>query len=102
MSYSPRRLASSALALVALACSLTGRSAPGVTPVPSDVEGPVPSALDPPVGCRFHTRCPHKVGPICETTPPPKHTVSAEHRISCHISLAELRQTPPAARVGSA
>jgi peptide/nickel transport system ATP-binding protein len=66
------------------------------------LEGPVPSALDPPVGCRFHTRCPHKVGPICETTQPPKHTVSAEHRISCHISLAELRQTPPAARVGSA
>ncbi len=66
------------------------------------LEGPVPSALDPPVGCRFHTRCPRKVGPICETTPPPEHTVSAEHRISCHIPLAELRRTPPVVRVGRA
>ena len=49
MSYSPRRLASSALALVALACSLTGRAAPGVTPAPSEVEGPVPSATSAPV-----------------------------------------------------
>ena len=40
------------------------------------------------------------VGPICETTPPPEHTVSAEHRISCHIPPAELRRIEPAARVG--
>ena len=64
--------------------------------------GPVPSALDPPVGCRFHTRCPRKVGPICETTPPPEHILSAEHRISCHIPLAELQRVAPVVHAGRA
>jgi peptide/nickel transport system ATP-binding protein len=56
------------------------------------LEGPVPSALDPPPGCRFHTRCPRKIGPICETTAPPIQASSATHRIACHIPLAELRK----------
>ncbi|MFB0546511.1 MAG: dipeptide ABC transporter ATP-binding protein [Anaerolineae bacterium] len=59
------------------------------------LDGPVPSALNPPSGCRFHTRCPRKIGEICETTVPPWQSASAEHRIFCHIPLAELRTVEP-------
>jgi peptide/nickel transport system ATP-binding protein len=61
------------------------------------LDGPVPSAADPPTGCRFHTRCPRKVGAICETTVPPVQGASATHRIACHIPLAELGTLPPIA-----
>ena len=53
--------------------------------------GAVPSALDPPTGCRFHTRCPRKIGPVCEQETPPCRGELGGHRIWCHIDLAELR-----------
>jgi len=56
------------------------------------LSGAVPSALDPPSGCRFHTRCPRKVGAICETETPPWREAGSGHRIFCHIPLEELRQ----------
>jgi peptide/nickel transport system ATP-binding protein len=56
------------------------------------LEGSVPSAIDIPSGCRFHTRCPRKIGPICETEDPPWQNVSRYHSICCHIPLDELRQ----------
>ena len=59
------------------------------------LEGPVPSALDPPTGCRFHTRCPRKIGPICEQEAPPCRGELDGHRIWCHIDLAELRTVEP-------
>jgi peptide/nickel transport system ATP-binding protein len=59
------------------------------------LDGVVPSAADPPSGCRFHTRCPRKLGTICETTVPPVQAASPTHRIACHIPLAELRAVPP-------
>jgi peptide/nickel transport system ATP-binding protein len=62
------------------------------------LEGVVPSAANPPSGCRFHTRCPRKVGAICETTPPPVQAASPTHRIACHIPLAELRVVRPVLR----
>jgi peptide/nickel transport system ATP-binding protein len=55
------------------------------------LSGTVPSALDPPSGCRFHTRCPRKIGPICEREPPPWRGITEEHRIYCHINIEELR-----------
>ncbi|MHB1416953.1 MAG: ABC transporter ATP-binding protein, partial [Chloroflexota bacterium] len=60
------------------------------------LEGNVPSALNVPSGCRFHTRCPRKIGDICENQEPPWRDVSDSHRICCHIALAELMriQTP--------
>jgi peptide/nickel transport system ATP-binding protein len=56
------------------------------------LSGTVPSALDPPSGCRFNTRCPRKIGQICEEEVPPWQDAGARHRIFCHIPLEELRQ----------
>ncbi len=56
------------------------------------LSGNVPSALNPPSGCRFHTRCPRKLGDVCETAAPPCQHMTDEHRIHCHIPLEELRE----------
>lgn len=52
----------------------------------------VPSAINIPSGCRFHNRCPRKLGPICEKKEPPWQKVSPHHHIRCHISFEELRE----------
>ena len=56
------------------------------------LEGEIPSAADPPTGCPFHTRCPRKIGAICETTEPELIEEQAGHGIRCHIPLDELRR----------
>jgi peptide/nickel transport system ATP-binding protein len=66
-----------------------------------DLEGDIPSAADPPSGCVFHTRCPRKLGEICEIEEPPLAEVEPEHFMRCHIPLEELRvlqQTHPEER----
>ena len=63
------------------------------------LSGAVPSALDPPSGCRFNTRCPRKLGDICETEEPPCRDAGGEHRIFCHIPLEELRKIEPVVTV---
>ncbi|MFW0968382.1 MAG: oligopeptide/dipeptide ABC transporter ATP-binding protein, partial [Thermacetogeniaceae bacterium] len=55
------------------------------------LEGSVPSAINLPSGCRFHNRCPRKIGKICEEQEPPWQDVSEHHHICCHITLDELR-----------
>ena len=57
---------------------------------PIRLRGEVPSPIDPPPGCRFASRCPRKIGPICDYEPPPERMGSKSHRISCHILLEEL------------
>jgi peptide/nickel transport system ATP-binding protein len=59
------------------------------------LEGSVPSALKPPQGCRFHTRCPRKVGAICETEEPPFRRAENGHAIACHLPLEALSQIEP-------
>jgi peptide/nickel transport system ATP-binding protein len=56
------------------------------------LSGTVPSALNPPAGCRFRTRCPRKLGEICKKKEPPRQTAGKEHHIHCHIPLEELRK----------
>jgi oligopeptide/dipeptide ABC transporter ATP-binding protein len=46
------------------------------------VAGNVPSLLEPPPGCRFHTRCAH-VREICKQALPPMHQVSPQHEVAC-------------------
>jgi peptide/nickel transport system ATP-binding protein len=56
------------------------------------LEGDIPSAASPPSGCVFHTRCPRKLGPICEQVEPPLVEVEDGHLMRCHIPIDELRQ----------
>ncbi|MEL7565182.1 MAG: ABC transporter ATP-binding protein [Dehalobacterium sp.] len=55
------------------------------------LHGSVPSAVNIPTGCRFHTRCPRKLGEICEQQEPSWQHVNEFHSICCHIPLDELR-----------
>jgi peptide/nickel transport system ATP-binding protein len=64
------------------------------------LEGDVPSAAKPPSGCVFHTRCPRKIGAICEQEQPPLAEEEPGHFIRCHIPIEDLRrlQKPEAAK----
>ncbi len=50
----------------------------------------LPSAQNLPSGCRFHTRCPRKIGEICAAEEPPWREGESGHFIRCHIPLDEL------------
>jgi peptide/nickel transport system ATP-binding protein len=68
------------------------------------LEGNVPSPLNPPSGCPFHTRCPRRSllpdsGKICEMDTPPWQDAGNGHRIFCHIPLEQLRQSDPVIHV---
>jgi len=52
--------------------------------------GEIPSAISPPPGCVFHTRCPRCLGDICRTQEPPLIPAEPGHEIRCHIPAAEL------------
>ena len=49
------------------------------------LEGIVPSPIDPPTGCSFHTRCFAKIGKICEEQEPTFTVVGEDHRVACHL-----------------
>ncbi|MBV9783949.1 MAG: ABC transporter ATP-binding protein [Acidisphaera sp.] len=59
------------------------------------LSGELPSAMAPPSGCPFQTRCPRKLGAICETERPPEQLLAGGHRILCHIPPDELGRVPP-------
>ena len=48
------------------------------------VTGEVPSALNPPSGCRFHPRCPHAM-PRCAVEAPIRKEVGPQHTVACHL-----------------
>ena len=48
------------------------------------LEGNIPSALNPPTGCKFHTRCP-KCMERCKTEAPQKYQVGDDHFVYCHL-----------------
>jgi oligopeptide/dipeptide ABC transporter ATP-binding protein len=46
------------------------------------LEGDVPSAINPPIGCRFHTRCPYVVA-ACREVVPPLVEIQPDHWVAC-------------------
>lgn len=49
-----------------------------------EIRGEVPSAIDPPTGCKFHPRCPY-AQKICSETRPPLEEVAPGHLVACHF-----------------
>ena len=49
------------------------------------IKGEIPSPVNPPSGCRFHTRCPQYIGDICRKEEPPLINVGKNHYVSCHL-----------------
>ena len=65
---------------------------PDADPTRIRLPGSVPTLRERFEGCFFAGRCPRKVGPICENTPPPTQTgpESSDHIINCHIPISDL------------
>ena len=51
------------------------------------VQGEVPSALNPPSGCRFHTRCPLAIA-RCRSDDPPLLDMGGGRAVACHLQVA--------------
>jgi len=57
---------------------------PGQAAEEIELRGEVPSPLDPPSGCHFHTRCPY-VMPRCVQVEPALREVAPGHFVACHL-----------------
>lgn len=49
------------------------------------IKGEIPSPVNPPSGCRFHTRCPSYIGDICKKSEPQLADVGKGHLVACHL-----------------
>jgi oligopeptide/dipeptide ABC transporter ATP-binding protein len=56
------------------------------------IEGEVPSAISPPSGCRFHTRCPIAVD-RCRIEEPPLRNFGVDHEVACHLADQAVAET---------
>ena len=63
--------------------------------------GDVPSPIDPPAGCRFHTRCP-VAEPVCAEKPPEFMTFGSGQRTACHFADRMDSRMRPLAEHGAA
>lgn len=61
------------------------------------LKGDIPSAVNPPPGCPFQTRCQHKdkVGSRCETEVPPLRVLADGHEMKCHLEDVYLDAMTP-------
>ncbi|SLN34655.1 Glutathione import ATP-binding protein GsiA [Pseudoruegeria aquimaris] len=68
------------------------------------LEGDIPSAMDPPPGCPFQTRCRWKSevpGGLCERDVPPVKTLADGHQIKCHLAEDVLARMQPVIKVAA-
>ncbi|MEQ9258510.1 MAG: ABC transporter ATP-binding protein [Roseovarius sp.] len=66
------------------------------------LEGDVPSALSPPPGCPFQTRCRWKSkvpGNLCETQMPPVRHLAQGHQVKCHLADEILARMEPVIKI---
>ncbi len=63
---------------------------PSLTKRTIRLEGSPPNPTKKIVGCPFAGRCQKKIGPICDTTPPPRVDLSQSHFVYCHLKPEEL------------
>jgi oligopeptide/dipeptide ABC transporter ATP-binding protein len=49
------------------------------------LQGDVPSPMNPPSGCTFHTRC-HECKEICSIEEPPFQSIGDDHWVACHLA----------------
>lgn len=62
------------------------------------LEGDIPSAMNPPPGCPFQTRCRWKSqvpGGLCDAEMPPVQTLAPGHQIKCHLPVEVLNGMEP-------
>ncbi|WP_276715393.1 ABC transporter ATP-binding protein [Pseudooceanicola nitratireducens] len=67
------------------------------------LDGDIPSAMNPPPGCPFQTRCHRKsqvAGDLCDTQVPPLRQADG-HQIKCHLSEAQLAGMEPVITLSS-
>jgi oligopeptide/dipeptide ABC transporter ATP-binding protein len=50
------------------------------------LQGDVPSPIDPPAGCRFHPRCPHRMDK-CKKEVPSLKEIDGIRQVACHLYL---------------
>ena len=68
------------------------------------LEGNIPSAMNPPSGCPFQTRCPRKhqvPGDLCEREVPPIRVLSGGHQVKCHLSDSDLDAMEPVIQIAA-
>jgi peptide/nickel transport system ATP-binding protein len=68
------------------------------------LEGDIPSAMNPPPGCPFQTRCPRKSqvpGNLCEKEVPPVRLLAQGHQIKCHLADDILDSMEPVIQIAA-
>jgi peptide/nickel transport system ATP-binding protein len=68
------------------------------------LEGEIPSAMNPPSGCPFQTRCRWKAkvpGNKCETEVPPMVTLASGHQAKCHLSREDFESMEPVIKIAA-
>ncbi|WP_164658720.1 ABC transporter ATP-binding protein [Tropicibacter sp. Alg240-R139] len=68
------------------------------------LDGDIPSAMNPPPGCPFQTRCRWKSevgGGLCDKEVPPVRTLADGHQVKCHLSDETLEKMQPVIKIAA-